>query len=132
MMKSKSSEVRTVYILVMVAFDFFWKEGFRGEPFLFFEWSSSSLGGVTFLGLYLASTSSPPPRSGDVEVVFPEVFLKFWTSSVFFCLLVSSVFCSLWLSSGLSISDISAGLTGIRRSSDHSLVISSRSSSISL
>jgi hypothetical protein len=30
MMKSKSSEVRTVCILVMVAFDFFWEKGFFG------------------------------------------------------------------------------------------------------
>jgi hypothetical protein len=37
MRKSKSSEVRIVCILVMVAFDFFWEEGFRGEPFLIFR-----------------------------------------------------------------------------------------------
>jgi hypothetical protein len=111
-MKSKSSKVRAVCILVMVAFDFFRDEGFRGGTFLFFEGSSSSLGGVTSLGLYSASTSSPPPRSGDMEAIFPEVLLKLWTSSVFFC---SGVFYSLWVSFGLSISDISAGLAGIRR-----------------
>jgi hypothetical protein len=33
----------------MVAFDFFWEEGFRGETFLFFKGSTSSLGGVTLL-----------------------------------------------------------------------------------
>jgi hypothetical protein len=47
MMKSKSSEVRTVCILVMVAFDFFQEEGFKGETFLFFKGLTSSLGGVT-------------------------------------------------------------------------------------
>jgi hypothetical protein len=127
MLKSKSSEVRKVYILVMVAFNFFREKGFEGETFLFFKGSTSSLGGVTSLGLYSASTSSPPPWSGDMEAVFPEVLLKLWTSSIFL-----SVFCSLRVSSRLSISDISVGLVGIRRLVDHSLVISSRSSSVSL
>jgi hypothetical protein len=94
-MKSKSLEVRTVYILVMEAFDFFWEEGFRGETFLFFKGSTSSLGDFTSPSISLASTSSPPPRSGDMEEVFNEVMLKFWTSSVFFRLLVLGVLCSL-------------------------------------
>jgi hypothetical protein len=46
-MKLKSSEVRTVCILVIGDFDIFQEEGFEGETFLFFEGSSSSLGGVT-------------------------------------------------------------------------------------
>jgi hypothetical protein len=82
-MKSKSSEVRTVYILVMADFNFFREEGFRGETFLFFKGSTSSLGSVTSPGFCSVSTSSSPPQSGDTEAVFPEVMLKFWTSSVF-------------------------------------------------
>jgi hypothetical protein len=50
MMKSKSSIVSTVFILVTVAFDFFWEEGFRGETFLFFRGLTSSLGSVTSSG----------------------------------------------------------------------------------
>jgi hypothetical protein len=95
MMKSKSSEVRTIYILVMVAFYFFQEEGFKGKTFLFFNGSTSYLYIVTSLGLCSASTSSPPPQLGDMEAVFPEVLLKFWTSLVFFFLLVLGVFCSL-------------------------------------
>jgi hypothetical protein len=95
MMNLKSSEVRTVCILVIEDFDFFREEGFRGETFLFFKGSTSSLGDVTSPGLYSISTSSPPPQSGDMEEVFTEVLIKFWTSSVFFYLLVTSVFYSL-------------------------------------
>jgi hypothetical protein len=95
MMKSKSSEVRIVCILVIVAFDLFQEEGFRGETFLFFKGSTLSMGGVTSPGLCSNCTLSPPPRSGDMEAVFPEVLLKFWTSLVFFCLLVPGVFYSL-------------------------------------
>jgi hypothetical protein len=63
MMNSKSSEVRTDCILVMVDFDFFREEGFGGGgrgggTFLFFNGSTLSLGNVTSLGLYSASTSS--------------------------------------------------------------------------
>jgi hypothetical protein len=47
MMKSKSSVVSTVFILVMVALDFFQEEGFREEAFLFFKGSISSLDDVT-------------------------------------------------------------------------------------
>jgi hypothetical protein len=43
---SKSSVVSTVFILVMVALDFFQEEGFGGETFLFFRGSVSSLSGV--------------------------------------------------------------------------------------
>jgi hypothetical protein len=82
MMKSKSSAVSTFFILVTVAFDFFWEEGFKGETFLFFRGSTSSLGGVTLPGFYSSpfpfssSTSSSPPRSGDTEAVFLEALLK--------------------------------------------------------
>jgi hypothetical protein len=90
-MKSKSLEVRTVCILVMVDFDFFQEEGFwGGGTFLFFKGSTSSLGGVTLLGFCSAPTSSSPAQSGDTEGVFHEVLLKFWTSLVFL-----GVFCSL-------------------------------------
>jgi hypothetical protein len=71
---------RTIYILVMVGFDFFQEEGFMGETFLFFKGLASSLGGVTSLGLCSASTLSSPPQLGDIEGVFSEVMLKFWTS----------------------------------------------------
>jgi hypothetical protein len=50
MMKSKSSIVSIVFILVKVALDLFQKVGFMGKTFLFFKGSSSSigsLGGVT-------------------------------------------------------------------------------------
>jgi hypothetical protein len=46
-MKSKSSNVREVHILVTGVLSFFLEEGFRGETFLFFDESSSSLGGGT-------------------------------------------------------------------------------------
>jgi hypothetical protein len=101
MMKSKSSGVSVVYILVTVALVFFWEEGFGGETFLFFKGPASSLGSVTspFFCLdslsFIYSTSLLPPRSGDVEVVFPEALLKSWTSSVLCLLLVPSVSCSL-------------------------------------
>jgi hypothetical protein len=81
MMKSKSSEVRVVSNLGLVAFDFFLEEGFGGETFLFFKGSSSSLGGVTFP--FFCSNSAPsissssPPCSGEIEAVFVEVL---WTS----------------------------------------------------
>jgi len=95
MMKTKSSEVIKVFILDMVAFNFFWEEGFWGGEFLLFKGSTSSLGDVNSLGFCSSSTSSPPHQSGDVDAVFTEVLLKFWTPSVFFCLLVLGVFYSL-------------------------------------
>jgi hypothetical protein len=119
MMKSKSSVVSTVFILVMVALDFFQEEGFGGETFIFFRGSVSSLGSVT--SPCFCSTpvpfisSSSPPRPGDIEAFFLEVLLRSWTSSVFFILLGPGVSCML---SGLSRSDSSAGSAGIRRSID--------------
>jgi hypothetical protein len=138
MMKSKSSTVSTVFILVMVAFNFFREEGFKGETFLFFRESTSSLGGVTSPGFYLvpfpfsSSTSSSPPQSGDIEEVFPEALLKSWTSSVFFVLLGLGVSCSLCIVSGISGSNISGGFAGRRIYAGQSLVILSRSYSVSL
>jgi hypothetical protein len=82
MMKSKSSAVSTIYILVTVALDLFWEEGFEGVTFLFFKGSASSLGGVTspcfcsYSFPFISSTSSSPPRLGDSEAVFPEALLK--------------------------------------------------------
>jgi hypothetical protein len=82
MMKSKSSIVITVFILVMVAFDFFCEEGLGGETFLLFKGSTLSLGSVTFPGFwssslpFISSTLSSPPRSGDTEVVFSDALLK--------------------------------------------------------
>jgi hypothetical protein len=121
MMKSKSSVVSIVCILVTVALDFLWEEGFRGENFLFFKGSVSSIGGVTSPYLcsasfpFISSTSSSPPQSGDTEAVLPKEFLKSWTSSVFFLLMGPGVSCSLCVVSGLSGSDISIGSAGIRR-----------------
>jgi hypothetical protein len=123
----KSSEVRTIYILVMVAFDFFREEGFRGKPFLFFRGSTSY---PFFYSTYLSFNSSPStPCSGDMEAVFTDALSNSWTSSVFFVLLISGVSYAIF---GLSMFDISAESTGIRRSNNQSLVISSKSSSISL
>jgi hypothetical protein len=116
-MKSKLSEVRVVSNLVPVAFDFFLKEGFGGETFLFFEGSSSSLGGVT--SPFFGSTSAPsislpsPPYSAKMEAVFTDALSKSWASSVFFVLLGPSISVAV---SGLSTLDISAGSAGTRRS----------------
>jgi hypothetical protein len=127
MRKSKSLEVRKTYILVMEAFNFFQEECFGGKPFLFFRGSTLS---PFFCSTSLSSNSSPsPPYSGDMEAVFMDALSNPWTSSVFFILLGPGVSCAVY---GLSMSDISAGLAGIRRSMNHSLVISSRSSSVSL
>jgi hypothetical protein len=96
MVKSKSSEVRKVYILVMVAFDLFWKEGFRGETFVFFKGSTSSLGGVTSLGFFSSSTSSSPPRSGDTEGVLlalDQVLGDTWSC---FTIFGTSIACRRW------------------------------------
>jgi hypothetical protein len=132
MMKSKSLVVSTIFILVMVALDFFREEGFRGETFLFFRGSFSYLDGVTspcFCSTpVLFISSSSPPQSCDIEVVFPKALLRSCTSSIFFVLLGSGVSCAVSRLSGLNIS---AGSAGIRRSIDQSLVISSRSSSVS-
>jgi hypothetical protein len=99
MRKSKSSEVRTVCILVMVAFDFFQEEGFGGEPFLFFKGSTSS---PCFYSTSLSSNSSPsPPFSSDMEAFFTDTLSNSWTSLVFFVLLGLGVSCAIF---GLSMS----------------------------
>ena len=73
-MKSNSSNVRAVHILVTGVLGFFLEEDFRGETFLFFDESSSSLGGGTSTFCcsvsvpYLSSTSS----SGVMEVVLAD------------------------------------------------------------
>jgi hypothetical protein len=82
MMKSKSSVVSTICILVTVTLDFFQEEGFGGETFLFFKGSASYLGGVTspcFCSVsfpFVSSNSSSPPRSGDTEAIFSKALLK--------------------------------------------------------
>jgi hypothetical protein len=97
MMKSKSSTVSTVFILVTVALVFFREEGFGGETFLFFKGSTSSLGGVTspcFFSSsfpFISSTSSSPPQPVDIEAIFSKALLKSWTFLVFFLLLVLGV-----------------------------------------
>jgi hypothetical protein len=97
-----------VCIFVMVAFDFFQKEGFGGEPFLFFRGSTSS---PCFCSTSLSSNSSPSaPHSGDMEVVFMNALSNSWTSSVFFVLLGPGVS---YVVSRLSMSDISTGTVGI-------------------
>jgi hypothetical protein len=69
-----------VCILVMVAFTFFREEGFSKETFLFFEGSSSSLGGVTspfFYSTSMPSISPPsPPCSAEMEAVFTDALSK--------------------------------------------------------
>jgi hypothetical protein len=79
-MKTKSSKVRIVYILFIEAFDLIREECFGGEgTFIFFEGSSSSLGGVTsplFYSTSMPSISLPsPPCTGDMEAVFVELLL---------------------------------------------------------
>jgi hypothetical protein len=68
MMKLKSSNVRVVYILVTEGLGFFPEEDFKGKTFLFFDKSSSSLGGGTSpfcFSISVPSISSPsPPSSG--------------------------------------------------------------------
>jgi hypothetical protein len=119
--------------LVLVAFTFFRDEGFDGETFLFFEGYSSSLGSVTLPFFYSNSAPSisppSPPFSTEMEVVFIDALSKSWTSSVFFIFLGLGVSCA---ASGLYKSDISAGFAGMRRFADQSLVISSKSTSVSL
>jgi hypothetical protein len=111
--------------LVPVAFTFFHEEGFGGETFLFFEGSSSSLGGVDLP--FFGSTSSPsisPPSphfSAKMEVFLMDVLSQSWTSSVFFILLGLGISVVV---SGLSTLDICIGFAGTRSSTDHSLVIS--------
>jgi hypothetical protein len=81
MMNSKSSEVRVVSKLVLVAFMFFLEEGFKGETFLFFEESFLSLGDVTLSFFYsnsVPSISLPSPLClGEIEGVCAKVL---WTS----------------------------------------------------
>jgi hypothetical protein len=127
MRKSNSLEVRMVCILVMVAFDFFWEDGLRGEPFLFFSGSTLY---PCFCSTSFSFNSLPsPPCSGDMEVVFTNALSISWTSSVFFVLLGPGVSYTFY---GLSMSDISTGFAGIRSFSDQSFVISSKSSFVSL
>jgi hypothetical protein len=130
-MKSKSSAVSKVFILAAVALDLFHEEGLYRDTYLFLKGSVSSLDGVTspfFCSTsfsFISSISSSPPHLGDMESIFPEVLLRSWTSSVFFIFLGLGVSCMV---SGLSGPNISAGSTGMRRSVDQSLMISSRSS----
>jgi hypothetical protein len=132
-MNSKSSEVRVVSNLILVAFIFFLEEGFEGETFLFFEGSSSSLGDVTstfFCSTLVPSISPPsPPCSGEIEGVCVEVLWASWASSFFLVFLCPGVS---YAASGLSTSESSVGSAGIRRFVDHSVVIYYNYSSISL
>jgi hypothetical protein len=130
---SKSSRVRVVLNVVLVALYFIWDQGFGGVTFLFLDGSSSSLGGVTSPLFFSTSVtpSSPPssPYLGEIEVVFVDVLWTSCTSSYFFILLCPGFFDIVL---GLSTSDIFVGSTGTRRSTDHSLVISSKSFSVLL
>jgi hypothetical protein len=132
-MKSKSSEVRVVSNLVLVAFHFFLEEGFRRKTFPFFEGSSSYLGGVTsplFYSTSVPSISPPsPPFSAEMEAVFTDALSKSWTSSVLFILLGPGISIAV---AGMLTLDISIRSDGTRRFTDHSLVISSKSSSVNL
>jgi hypothetical protein len=125
--------------------------GFLGETFLlldgsFIRWiasSTRSLGGVTLPcfclssspSLFSLSTSSSPPYPGDFEAVSSDSLLNYWTSTVFFLLLVPGVSFPSRVASGMPIilgSDSSVRSAGIRSSIGQSLVVSSRSSSMSL
>jgi hypothetical protein len=58
----------------MVAFNFFWEEGFNAEPFLFFRGSASY---YCCCSTSLSLKYSPsPPFSGDMEVVFMDALSK--------------------------------------------------------
>jgi hypothetical protein len=116
-----------------VALDFFREEGFGGVIFIFMEGYSSSLGGVDsplFCSTSVPPSSSPsPPYAGEIEVVFVDVLGTSSTSSSFLVLLGP---CVSNIASGLSSSDLSMGSATIRKSVEHSLVISSKSSLVSL
>jgi cytochrome c biogenesis protein CcdA len=136
-MKSKSSNVREVCILVTGVLGFFLKEYFRGETFLFFDESSSSLGGGTlnFCCSVSVPYSSSPSSSGVMEAILTDRLSTSWTSSVFFIVFTFFILLGPSVSYavlGLSMSDIYAGSAETRRSINHSLVISSRSSSVNL
>jgi hypothetical protein len=111
MRKLKSLEVRTVCILVTVAFDFFLEEGFRGEPFLFFR--GSTLSPCSYLTSFSPNSSPSSPCSSEIETVFSDALSTLWTSSFFFAPLGTGVSHVVY---GLSMSDISVGSAGIRRS----------------
>jgi hypothetical protein len=131
-MKSKSSNVRAVHILVTWVLGFFLEEDFRGEIFLFFDESSSSLSGGTYT---FCCSVSVPSSSGVMQAVLTDRLSTSWTSSVFFVIFDFFVLLGPGVSyavPGLLMSDISAGSVETRRSTDHSLAISSRSSSVSL
>jgi hypothetical protein len=70
-MKSKSSNMRAVHILVIGVLGFFLEEDFRGLTFLFFDESSSSLGSdtSTFCCSFSIPSSSSPSSSGVMEAV---------------------------------------------------------------
>jgi hypothetical protein len=136
-MKSKSSNVRAFRILVTRVLGFFLEENFRGETFLFFDESSLSLGGgtSTFCCLVSVPSSSSPYSSGVMKAVLTDKLSTSWTSSVFFVVFAFFVLLGPSVSyaiTGLLMSDIYAGSAETRRSTDHSLVISSRSSSVIL
>jgi hypothetical protein len=145
-MNSKSSSMSTVCSLVLLALDFFCNVGFVGETFIFLDGSTSSgrlCGSVTSPCFYLYSSplfsslsaSSSPPPLGDSEAVSFDVLFSFCTSFVFFLLLVPGVSYSSRVATKILISSGSGSFaesTGIRRYACHSLVISSRSSSVRL
>jgi hypothetical protein len=70
-MKSKSSNVRAVCILVTGVLGFFLDENFRGETFLFLDEASSSLGDgtSTLCCSVFEPSSSSPSSSGVMEAV---------------------------------------------------------------
>jgi len=73
-MKSKSSNVREVCILVIGVLGLFLEEDFRGETILFFNESSSSLGGGTSTFQVSVPYSLSPSSSGVMEVVLTDRF----------------------------------------------------------
>jgi hypothetical protein len=126
--KLKSYGVSVVFILVTRILGFFREEGLRGETFLFLENSSSSFG---LCSTYL----SLPYFSGEMDAVLTDMLSISCISSSFFVFIFFSVLLEPGVScvaSGMSMSNNSAGSDEIRRSVEHSLVIFSRSSSVSL
>jgi hypothetical protein len=143
-MKSKSSTMSTFCIFGLLYLEFFCNEGFVGETFLFVDGSVSSgrFYGVVTLPCLSSScsfsfffTSSSPPPLGDSDGVSFDVLCTSCTSCFFFFLLLLGESYSSRVTTVFPMrlgSDSSVGLVGIRSSTCQSLMISSRSSVVSL
>jgi len=141
---SRLSILITFYIFGLLDLDFFRKEGFVGETLLFLDGLVSSgrfCGGFTspFLSYYyyfssLFTSLSPPPL-GDWDVVSSDVLCISYTSYFFFFFLLLGKSYSSWVTTEFLMrydSVISTRSAGIRSFAGYSLMISSRSSVVSL